>query len=309
MQLEPERPPCRAVTPADSLAVRWIGPMDEGDRKTLRSWCDAVGPLAVNAPNRTPAQRDRALIIVSWNMAVGDGDLRLLLKEIRRQHADADLILLLQEAYRAKTPPADCPAGSRRVKALGLDRPSDTADILELAGQEGLYGVYVPSMRNGLNCMTEPREDRGNAILSTLPLSDVTAIELPFSKERRVAVAAVVHDGDRRIGVVSTHFDTTRGHRRMADAISQTLSILGWKDRVVVAGDFNSALPLDSGIREMKAHFKELDCGGRATHKLGTRLDHIFIGIGDAPFTCQTGEPSQRFGSDHSFLIAVLRDK
>jgi endonuclease/exonuclease/phosphatase family metal-dependent hydrolase len=295
--------------PVDSPAVRWIGPADEGDRKTLRSWCDAVGPLAVNDPKRTPARRDRPLIVVSWNMAVGDGDLRLLLKEVQKRHGDADLILLLQEAYRAKTPPADCPAGSRRVKALGMHRPSDTADILELASRHGLSGVYAPSMRNGQNCMAEPREDRGNAILSTLPLSDVTAIELPFAKERRVAVAAVVHDGDRRIGVVSTHFDTTSGHRRMAEAISQTMSILEWKDRVVVAGDFNSGLPLDSGIREMKEHFKELDCGGGATHKLGTRLDHIFIGTGDAPFACQTGDPSQRFGSDHSFLIAVLRDK
>ena len=35
-------------------------------------------------------------------------------------------------------------------------------------------------------------EDRGNAILSTLPLSDLTAIELPLESQRRVALQATV---------------------------------------------------------------------------------------------------------------------
>src|SRR6185503_7542935 len=37
-----------------------------------------------------------------------------------------------------------------------------------------------------------PAEDRGNAILSTLPLSDLTAIELPLERQRRVALGATV---------------------------------------------------------------------------------------------------------------------
>jgi endonuclease/exonuclease/phosphatase family metal-dependent hydrolase len=244
------------------------------------------------------------VVVVSWNMAVGKGDLLGLLEEVRRGQADADLILLLQEAYRAKTPPVDCPAGSGRARALGLPRPAGSADILELARRMGMHAVYAPSMRNGRDCTAEPREDRGNAILSTLPLSDFSAIELPFAQERRVAVAALVHDSDRRIGVVSTHFDTLRGHRRMAEAIWQTMSILGWQDRVVVAGDFNSRLPLDGGVREMREHFTELDCGDGSTHTLGGRLDHVFIGAADQSFTCRTG--SERHGSDHHPLIAVL---
>jgi hypothetical protein len=36
-----------------------------------------------------------------------------------------------------------------------------------------------------------------------------------------------------------------------------------------VGGDFNSALPTDSGPHEMKKHFTELDCGSGPTHQLG----------------------------------------
>ena len=45
-------------------------------------------------------------------------------------------------------------------------------------------------MRNGRPPQTD--EDRGNAILSTEPLADLTAIELPFEQQRRVAVAATL---------------------------------------------------------------------------------------------------------------------
>ena len=307
MQIESVLPACRAVMPSDSPPARWIAPADDRDRKKLRSWCDSVGPAVVHDPGSTSAPREGALLLVSWNMAVGKGDLSSLLQEVRREHVDADLILLLQEAYRAGTPPTQCPAESGRATAIGHPRPSDSADILELAQRFGLHAVYAPSMRNGRDCTVEPREDRGNAILSTLPVSDVVAIELPFAQQRRVAVAALVHERSGTIGVVSTHFDTRSGHQRMAQAIWQTMAILGWTHRVIVAGDFNSFLPLDSGIRQMRQHFTELDCGGGRTRGFGGRLDHVFIAAGDRPFPCRTS--GERHGSDHSPLIAVLRTK
>jgi hypothetical protein len=42
-------------------------------------------------------------------------------------------------------------------------------------------------------------EDRGNAILATLPLRDVAAIELPLVRERRVAVAASAGRAPQRV--------------------------------------------------------------------------------------------------------------
>jgi endonuclease/exonuclease/phosphatase family metal-dependent hydrolase len=306
MQFEPELISCRQADAALGPAVRWLAPADAGDRKKLRSWCDAVGPIAMQVGVQDPGDRadhpGRALVVVSWNMAVGKGDLLRLLEEVRGGHPDAEVILLLQEAYRAATVPAECPPGSARARALGLPRSPGSEDIVDLAERAGMHYVYAPSMRNGVDCAAGPREDRGNAILSTLPLSDVAVVELPFAQQRRVALAARARHGGRALGVMSTHFDTLRGHKRMARAIAQAVGLLGWSGPIVVGGDFNSALVLDSGMREMRKHFVELDCGTRPTHAVLGRLDHVFIGPGDAPVSCQTGDG--RHGSDHSPLIA-----
>ena len=61
---------------------------------------------------------------------------------------------------------------------------------------------YVPSMRNG----TGP-SDRGNAILSELPLLDAQAFELPFMLQRRVPVVATVALPSGVLHVVSAHLD------------------------------------------------------------------------------------------------------
>jgi endonuclease/exonuclease/phosphatase family metal-dependent hydrolase len=313
MQFEPALTSCRQAAPAGGPAHRWVAPFDAGDRRKLQSWCDAVGRVVVHdagppaAGSADSAHADRAVIFVSWNMAVGKGDLVRLLDEARGDHAGAELIVLLQEAYRAKTVPGECPAGSGRTRALGLPRSPGSEDIVELAQRLGMHYAYAPSMRNGLDCVVEPREDRGNAILSTLALSDIAVIELPFAQQRRVALAARVQNGDRTLGVLSTHFDTVRGHTDMARGIAQTIGLLGWTGPLVVAGDFNSALIGDGGIREMRKHFVELDCGSGPTHGVIGRLDHVFIGLHDPPFACRTG--TNRHGSDHSPLIAVMPAK
>ena len=65
-------------------------------------------------------------------------------------------------------------------------------DVDDIAERFGLSVAYVPSMRNGPARDLVAREDRGNAILSTEPLVDVRAIELPFGKQRRVAITALI---------------------------------------------------------------------------------------------------------------------
>jgi endonuclease/exonuclease/phosphatase family metal-dependent hydrolase len=300
MQLDPALSLCRTVLPSAGPPVRWIAPFGDADRRKLRSWCDAVGPVALHDPGPRSREDRRPVTIVSWNMAVGKGDLSRLLADVRAGAADAEVILLLQEAYRARTPPAACADGSGRAKALGRPRASGSEDIIDLATRLHMHAVYAPSMRNGTDCGAEPREDRGNAILSTLPISEVAVVELPFAQQRRAAVAARIGGS---IGVISTHFDTLRGHTRMAHAIAQAVTILGWTGPVVVAGDFNSTLPIGNGLPEMKRHFTELDCGNEPTHWLG-RLDHMFIATGNLSFPCRTGAAAQRHGSDHRPLIA-----
>jgi len=295
---------CRAFEPAWALA-QWVSPSDEENREHLRSWCDAVGPVAVHAPEGArPDRRGAPVILASWNMAVGKGHLATLLEQLQDEYPASDVIVLLQEAYRSETPPGACPPGSARAKAIAQPRSPGSEDIMFLARRTGMYTVYAPSMRNGRDCAASPREDRGNAILSTLPLSDAVIIELPFSQQRRVAVAARVRVGGRDVGLISMHFDTRHGHKAAATAIIQSVALLGWQSNLVIGGDFNSFLPLDGGVRHMKQHFTELDCGRGPTHGNGARLDHIFIGHQDAPFPCRTGPDT--YGSDHSPLIAVF---
>ncbi|NOT26456.1 MAG: hypothetical protein HOP16_10185 [Acidobacteria bacterium] len=87
-------------------------------------------------------------------------------------------------------------------------------DIVETARTRGLSVFYLPSMRNGSE-EGAAGEDRGNAILSTLPLTELAGIELPFERQRRVAAAATVTRRDAagapwRLRVVSVHLNATR---------------------------------------------------------------------------------------------------
>ena len=57
-------------------------------------------------------------------------------------------------------------------------------------------------MRNGTG-----RSDRGNAILSDLPLTDAWGVELPLVLQRRVPLAASLHVPDGPLHLVSAHLD------------------------------------------------------------------------------------------------------
>ena len=92
-------------------------------------------------------------------------------------------------------------------------------------------------MRNGTTAVAE---DRGTAILSTMPLADLQAIELPFERQRRVALAATVGgatpSGDVwHLRLAAVHMDTslalTRGgpvvaRRRQAEALVEALGMM-----------------------------------------------------------------------------------
>ena len=85
-----------------------------------------------------------------------------------------------------------------------------------MAQRLGLNVYYVPSMRNG---GPTSDEDRGNAILSSLPLTDLRAIELPFERQRRVAVSATIAGRTTsgtpwQVRLVSAHLDNMSTIRR-----------------------------------------------------------------------------------------------
>ena len=131
-------------------------------------------------------------------------------------------------------------------------------DVVETARSLGLNLRYAPSMRNGVAA-----SDRGNAILSSLPLEDAHAIELPLVLQRRVAVSARVTVGGIKLRLVSAHLDPRGppGHRwlgatgralqagYLVNSISDDLVLLG-ADLNLARGRYERAwrISLESGF-------------------------------------------------------------
>lgn len=173
----------------------------------LPGWRDNVGPpLALDfasEPNGAPG----TLIVLCWNVWIGRGDLGKVIERVRDgAHgsegfpAGAPFAALIQEAYR-KSDAVPALRGPRYASDFSR-RGGHEHDIGAVADRLRLNLRYAPSMRNGPD-----RSDRGNAILSSLPLSDSSAAELPFAYQRRVAVSASVAAGSRSLRLHSAHFD------------------------------------------------------------------------------------------------------
>jgi endonuclease/exonuclease/phosphatase family metal-dependent hydrolase len=229
-------------------------------------------------------------------------------------------VLLLQEAFRrgpavprGALPGAES-ASARQPRVSGRER----VDIVEVASRLGLSLVYVPSMRNG----SETDEDRGNAILSTEPLVDVAALELPFERQRRVAIGAVVSvedsdDSPLRLRLTDVHLDNRAPARRLWLFASATrlrqarglLRALGTTEPAVVGGDFNTWYGFDDPVfDEMAAAFgTEISADRGPTFAGLLRLDHLFFRLPGRWRATLTR--LDKFGSDHNPLMArVVRD-
>jgi endonuclease/exonuclease/phosphatase family metal-dependent hydrolase len=186
-------------------------------------------------------------------------------------------------------------------------------DVRDIAEKFGLSVAYVPSMRNGAGTIVTEREDRGNAILSTEPLTDVRAIELPFGKQRRVAVTALVttRGGTHTIRVVSTHFDTNGDRAAQAAALSERLMDLG-DVPLYIGGDLNSRGGInDDAVLALANRIPMASCGMGRTNRWPLRLDVLFpIGRLDFMFAstdvggCET--LSDAYDSDHLPLLMTV---
>ena len=299
--------------------VHWIrGPQADVDK--LDEWCRGVGaPLyrpAPATPQDPPALAD--LTIVTWNAHLAEGRLEALIAELRRGaftdgRPVSHFVLLVQELFRRDDVPGFAP-DARSARAIRA-RDDDAPDARDYANRLGLSTLYVPSMRNGADIA----EDRGNAILSTEPLSQPVAFELPFERQRRVAVAAaidVVHRGrPSTLRVVNTHLEPLSSpqslwffrnpRRRQMAALLDLLSASRFDDDVawvgtVVGGDFNTIRngAEEAVYREARAWssgFAQED--RRATHLLG-RLDYLFFRLAPG-LAAVTRRVDERFGSDH----------
>ena len=287
--------------------LRW-----EQGQQRLDLWCQSVGPpVFTSAPER--AGEISRLQVVSWNVHVGGADVDKLMAEGLGSSSGKEkgLVVLLQEVFRAGADvPESYPRELRVPSAVRPRRP--TLDIVGIANRYGMSVAYVPSMRNGSATTLEKREDRGNAILSTEPLSDVRAIELPFGKQRRVAIAATVTPRGGALGpmrVITAHFDTSGARVSQAEALGERIVTLGGT-QLIVSGDFNARRGFKDGTVAAISRRVQLEsCGTHRTNRWPLRLDVLlFFVVGrldfmfstldsGVPRTCQTLSHAYRFRS------------
>ena len=324
---------CHQVVPDRAQPVVWIAPNDARDLGRLGKWCQSVGPVLVDSPVRRGVSAGvNRLAIITWNVHVGGGDIEELIARLREGEFTEgtrvqDFVLLLQEAYReGDDVPAQLPADSAFPRPIVEQPPSGIRrDIRAVAEHVGLHVFYAPNMRNGT---FKALEDRGTAILSTLPLAGLQVIELPFERQRRVALAATVTVTTTSgallpLAVANVQMDTslalTRGgpvaaRRRQAEALLEALdgSAAGPEGArpMVLGGDFNTWFGnKESAVDVLRRAFPDTPRADNVTTwrgPLGTRaaLDHVFT---RGPVrSVATRRLPERFGSDHYPLSTIL---
>lgn len=306
---------------APSASIVWLPNPATGDRAEQVRWARAVGPpvLLQAAPLEPPEAE--SLVIVTWNVHATHGrlfDFVAQLKSGRVTGRPVDhFALLLQEAVRVRhLPPPPFEDGMKKAPRIDGTDPN-LPDIVETAVALNLSIVYVPSMRNG-----SEREDRGNAILSTLPLDEVHAFELPFRRQRRVGVAATVTVSDagvkRPLRLVNVHFDNTAGRDRLyvlgnprpaqARATIDYVAGIGTPAPLaVIGGDFNTFLPFEDAANHTRRTWSRNQGREDDTRTMGlVRLDYLFFRL-EAELCGSTRRAGTTFGSDHYPVIGQFR--
>jgi endonuclease/exonuclease/phosphatase family metal-dependent hydrolase len=304
------------LSPPHTSGVQWFAPMVDRDNASLHRWSKSVGPPVLPAVSSVAAAQD-AVTIVSWNTAVGDAD---IVRFVRSQ-ADPErpLVLLLQEVYRSGPEvPSQLDSDAAFAGRLGnVAAERGRQEIEDVGRQLGLAVYYVPSMRNGGSTSDE---DRGNAILSNLPLSGLEAIELPFERQRRVAIAATIEGRTStgmpwRLRLVSAHLDnlgsakrgwigSEYGRTRQARGLA---ALLHDEQPTILAGDFNTWFGFSDGafIETAREFPQTRVTDRRATFRGLLRLDHVFYRL-PSDWRLDVRRAESRFGSDHYPLVGSL---
>lgn len=311
--------PARATT-VGGVPVTWHQGR-ANDAVQLELWCQAVGaPIFVQppAPVEAPPPLEE-LAVVTWNAHLAEGRLVDLIGDLRAGAFTSGrpvkhFVLLLQELYRGGTDVPPFMPGARTAFAI-LPRNPLATDARRYAASLGLSVLYVPSMRNGAELL----EDRGNAIISTEPLLDPLALELPLERQRRVAISTAIHvtidERPTRLELFNAHLEPLsspkslwvfRNPRRpQARAILELLKTsrfdnAGASVGTVLGGDFNIVQRgiNEEAYQESRAWSTSLTSENqRNTHAMG-RIDHLFFRL-DEGWSARSERLDKRFGSDH----------
>lgn len=302
-------------------SIAWSSPADAHDREALIAWRRGIGPPVVAGPAATTGASHDTLAIVSWNTHAGRADLRRFLTTLRSGGLThgvpvTHFVLLLQEVIRR---PSVLPTRSGLAPRAAGPSDGPRQDILRIAAEERLHLFYAPSRREGGESTRGVPEDRGNGMLSTLPLSRLRAIELPFERQRRVALAATVTVQTSpgpvwAMDLVDVHLENRAGERRLwlRSAAARTrqavalLEVLPQDDPLVIGGDLNTWSGLDTLLRLFRHHgLAPIEDDPRPTFGRGGRLDHILARLPPS-IAGHTRRLDDRFESDHYPVLACL---
>ena len=305
-------PTCAAVS---NVPLRWVRTSSVRERPSLDRWCAGVGLPARTEGTRRAGVFTGSFAIVSWNTHIGGGDIDRFVRELESGKLTgqpvSDYVLLLQEVYRAGGNVPTREGVAWAAAEIPATLTQHRTEVVAAAERLGLWAVYVPSMRNGKPGATA--EDRGNAILSTRPITDVTAIELPLERQRRVALGGSITFGTYPIRVVCTHFTnmvmhhlwvlSESGRLRQARSLRAQLPSDG---PLVIGGDFNSWFGFrDAAYRELAQGMANADKEDRRATFGPLRLDHLLFRLPPGWHT-ELRRGDSKFGSDHYPLIATI---
>ncbi len=329
-----------------TAGVHWYFPVPARDNRRLERWCESLGPLVLDTVPTAPfghlAPGD-SLVVAVWNTDAGAGYLNAFLEAelgVRCEGAVSSLrdgtphfVLLLQEALRRSNEIPDVPKS--RVTPPPVKEhthPGPRLDVVEVARQCGLAYFYAPAARNDYRQRDGKREDKGNAILSTLPLADPIVVELPFEAARRVVPFATVGtvSGDS-LRIASVHLITTPPPWRAlvtggSSRYRQALGLVEAAQRIerersacpvggcplatIVAGDLNTWSTRETALRYLRLHFSESPPPLAETTRGPFPTDHLLFrrGAGGVEINPQSyRRVDDSYYSDHNPIVARFR--
>ena len=233
-----------------------------------------------------------------------------------------DFVLLLQETIReGEGVPDRVPEGSGTGRGVfPSPRRGPRLDVVRIADSLRLHLFYGPAMRSGKGRNPSGlAEDRGNAMLSTLPLSGLVMVELPFGGARRDRTARP-GAGRTRSGrawslqVGNLHFDVgpigpsalSAIRARQARAIAQIADSTG---AVVVGGDLNafSLRGTAESVKILQRAFPQTVQGDSLPTRGPQRLDFLFFRLPGGFETRPYRTLPFDFGSDHRPVMGWVR--
>jgi endonuclease/exonuclease/phosphatase family metal-dependent hydrolase len=272
------------------------------------------------APNGGQPDALDGLTLVTWNIHLDGGDLPALVRALRAGSLTGGrpaghFVLLLEEVGRGGNLVPLMTAGMPAPPRVDVRPPDPGRDIVQVARTLDLSLFYVASMRNGREEVATEREDRGNAILSTLPLADFTAIELPFGRHRRVAITARV-EGAGGLRVAAVHLDASVGGRRLwvfssgvrGRQAKHLVKTFAPEELLVVGADLNtwSEALGEPAYQEFARAFPQTARPRIApTFRIPWLVDYMFFRLPDG-WTGTSHRAEDRYGSDHHPIAGVI---